>query len=329
VSRFQDQVAAALSAVRITDSSGYTWLGRRRRPLAASIEAGLSETERRRILVSCLGEELYRSFYCHGGPVLGRRGLVEPPADPRLGAALSRANSGQGSWEPGWTVERLDGEEAVVAGPRLIARIPVRDCRALTGGVHPGAPVSVRMPKEMPTLSPGFFTVLSDVPADLAAAESVVRVYWNVTAGAPALVEAISLRLNAGRTPFRLKVADHPFRFDRRDSAVLYLDGESFRALRDTLQELAVTLSAHLNPGIPAFTLELAPGVGLAEAGGDGESFGTRRCLLLADAIVRAHAQGVNRPDARVETVAARFAEDGVRIDAPYLEPSLAGRHVL
>jgi hypothetical protein len=27
--------------------------------------------------------------------------------------------------------------------------------------------------------------------------------------------------------------------------------------------------------------------------------------------------------------VAARFAEEGVQIDAPYLEPSLAGRHVL
>ena len=78
-----------------------------------------------------------------------------------------------------------------------------------------------------------------------------------------------------------------------------------------------------------AATLELAPGVGLAEDGGRRESFGARRCALLADAIVRAHAHGVTEAEARLAAVAARFAEDGVRIDAPYLEPSLAGRHVL
>jgi hypothetical protein len=68
--------------------------------------------------------------------------------------------------------------------------------------------------------------------------------------------------------------------------------------------------------------------VGLAEDA-DGQSFGIQRCALLADGIVRAHEQGVVGIDARVEAVAARFAEDGVAIDAPYLAPSKEGRHVL
>ena len=88
------------------------------------------------------------------------------------------------------------------------------------------------------------------------------------------------------------------------------------------------TLTPHLRPEIPAFTLALAPGVGLAEDA-DGESFGIRRCSLLADAIVRAHEQGIAGLEARVEAVAVRFAAAGVSIDAPYLESSLAGRHVL
>jgi len=52
---------------------------------------------------------------------------------------------------------------------------------------------------------------------------------------------------------------------------------------------------------------------------------GAARC----SPIVRAHAHGVTEAEARLAAVAVRFAEDGVRIDAPYLEPSLAGRHVL
>ena len=82
------------------------------------------------------------------------------------------------------------------------------------------------------------------------------------------------------------------------------------------------------NRGI-RFQRQLAPGVGLAENDPRGESFGSRRCALLADGIIRAHEQGTVRDSDRVEAVAERFAEDGVLIDAPYLDPSLAGRHVL
>jgi len=137
------------------------------------------------------------------------------------------------------------------------------------------------------------------------------------------------VQLASARVPFRLKVADHPFRLDRCDAAVLYLSGERFLALRETLCDVASVLSAHLPVRIPAFTLELAPGVGVAEADGTGESFGIRRCGLLAEAIVLAHEQRITDAGARVDAVAARFAEDGLQIDAPYLEPSLAGRHVL
>ena len=185
------------------------------------------------------------------------------------------------------------------------------------------------MPKELPELSPGYFTVVGDAP-DPDPAASLVRVYWHVTrAGAPALVAALTSRLNAEHVPFQLKVADHPLRMDRCDAAVLYLRGDSFRAFAETLREVAVALGARLQPRIPAFTMELAPGVGLAEENGNAESFGVRRCALLADAIVRAGEHGHTDAAARLDAVAARFAEHGVQIDAPYLEPSLAGRHVL
>jgi hypothetical protein len=165
---------------------------------------------------------------------------------------------------------------------------------------------------------------------DAASSPALVRAYWNVTAaGAAAIVRALTSRLNRERAPFRMKVADHPGRFDRCDAAVLYLPGEIFQTLKEALRETAAALAGCLRPQTPAFTLELAPGVGLAEDDGAGESFGVRRCALLADGIVRAHELGIETREARLEAIAARFAEDGVRIDAPYLDPSLAGAHVL
>jgi type III HopA1-like effector protein len=319
-----------LRAVAIRGPTQYSWLGRANRSLPASLGDELGESGRRTYLVACLREELYCSFYCHGRPVAARWGEPEPPfADGRLVAAMSQANSGRGSWEPGWTVQRLEGELAVVGSARLRARVPVASCLAAEGDVRAGAAVSIRVPKELPELSPGFYTVLSDA-AESGDVPSRVRVYWNVTrSGAPALVGTLTSRLNRDGVPFRLKVANHPYRLQRCDAAVLYLRGDVYRTLRATLEEVAAGLTAHLRPQVPALTMELAPGVGLAEDPGDGESFGVRRCALIADGVVRAHELRITDTGGQVDAVATRLAADGVRMDAPYLEPALEGRHVL
>jgi hypothetical protein len=239
---------------------------------------------------------------------------------------MSNANMGRGSWEPGWRVVRVDAGYAVVAKSGVEVGVLLSAC---DGQVAPGAVVSLALPKELPFVSPGSWTALGDVPLD-ATRSGLVRAYWNVSSrGAPALVNAVTSRLNEARVAFELKVVDHRLRFGRCDAAVLYLGADAFGGARDTLSDIATTLAGHLRPEVPAFTLELAPGVGLAEDGADDRSFGARRCALVAEAIVLAHERGLTRLDERLEVVAARFAEAGVLIDAPYLEPSLAGRHAL
>ena len=329
MSRYRDQIATALDALAIRGTAGYAWLGRLRRAVPRALAQELDERERRALLVARVGDELYWSFFCPGRPVPARRSTVPVGADTRLTAALSAANAGHGSWEPGWTLERRQGATAVVASARLRARVPDGDHDAPdTAG--PGTAVSVRLPKELPSRSPGFYMAVGDAPGGPGSPAGVVRVYWHVTpAGAPRLVAALTRRLNADGVPFRLKVADHPFRYDRCDAAVLYVPGDRFGALRPELSALATALRAQLRPAIPAFTLPLAAGVGLAEDPADGASFGTRRCGLLADAIVRAHRDGISGREARLEAVAARFAEAGVTVEAPYREPSARGRHVL
>jgi HopA1 effector protein family len=331
VSRYRDQAGAALRAVRILSPARYAWLGRASRPPSPQIRAGMGERELREHLVASVREELYASFYRHGRPVPARWGESEPVApDPWLADALSRANRGRGSWEPGWRIARLQAAEAVVTSARLRARVAPSDCRPCDGDLRPGSPVEVRLPKELPALSPGFHTVLADAGAPAPATAPLVRVYWNVGyAGAPALVAALSSRLNGEHVPFRLKIADHPLRLDRCDAAVLYLPGDALAGLEPALLRIAAALMPRLRPLVPAFTLPLAPGVALAEERGAAESFGERRCALLADAIVRIHERGIEPLGAQVDAVAERFAEDGIRLDAPYREPSPGGRHVL
>jgi hypothetical protein len=318
MSRYRDQVAAALGAVAIRGPTRYAWLGRPSRPLGPEVADALGEDGRRRFLVDGIRDELYCSFYRYGTPVAARWGEPEPGvADAALVAALSRANAAPGGWEEGWTLVRRTGGAAVVERGGLRVRVAPADWRSGEAG-----DVDVRLPPELPARSPGFWTAVGGSPG----APCSVRVYWNVgAAGAPALVAALTAMLDAAAVPFRLKVADHPYRHDRCDAAVLYLPGVAYRRLAASLRQVASASASSLRAAVPAFTLPLAPGVGLAEEDGGAFSFGERRCALLAESIVAAAAHG----EASVDAVAARMAADGVDLDAPYREPSLAGRHVL
>jgi hypothetical protein len=329
---YREQLVTALQAVTIRSPTQYAWLGHTSRPLPRLVRDKLTAVECRRHLLASMGEVLYSSFYTTGFPTPVRWNAARSvAADPSLATALSDANVGDGTWESAWIVENYYGTEAVVSTPRLRVRVSTLDCRAAAGGqIRSGATVSVRLPKELPALSPGFFVVLGSAGSEVLSSPHTVRVYWHITAsGAPALVRELSSRLNAETVPFRLKVANHPIRFDRCDAAVLYLPIGAFGGLRAMLAHVAVTMASRLRPRIPAFTLALAPGVGLAESPATGESFGQHRCGLLADGIVDAHERHVPSGAARVEAVIENIAASGVRIDAPYLEPSLDGLHVL
>ena len=255
-----------------------------------------------------------------------RWGEPEPvDADPRLAAALSEANAGRGSWEPGWTVERIDGGEAVVATPTCARACRSRDCRAAgrrsgRRRLRPRARRSFRRCRRASTrcISERGRTRLG---------RAVVRVYWNVTsAGAPALVRALTARLNAAEVPFRLKVADHPFRLDRCDAAVLYVPGATLRAgCGATLLDVAADTGAAPasgDPGVHAARSRRASGSPRTTADGD-ELRHASAARLLAEAIVRAHETGVTARRAS-RPWSTRFAEAGVAIDAPYREPSLS-----
>jgi type III HopA1-like effector protein len=327
------QVVDALEAIEIRSKHRFAWLGETSPALRPALASVLPGDSARALLVRGLGVRLYESFYCVGGvvPVEDGGGRGSEPPDPGLVAALSAANAGRGSWQHGWRVAAVDAGELVIVRDGVRVRARRSNCRTRRGTLRIGAAVSIALPPALPGLSPGFFTVVGD--ADLAAEpdDLIARLYLNVSCdGAPMLVAEVTSALNRAHVPFRLKVVDHPERFARCDAAVLYLHAADLRRQRRLLRRVVDACTASLQSPTTVFTKPLAPGVGLGEERrSDGESFGMKRCLVLAEGVVAAHEQRIRDLRGRLLLVERHFADAGIDLDAPYLERGSEDRYSL
>ena len=157
-----------------------------------------------------------------------------------------------------------------------------------------------------------------------------MRVYWNTNAdGAVKLLAGLTAALNDRGLAFRLKVIAHPDAFTRRDAAVLYLRGDDFDTASPALAHVQHAVASELGAAVPAFTKPLARGVAVAENPTGGMSFGWHRCGLLAEAIIEGHERRLGTIERRIDRVAERFAEAGLSLDAPYLNPGATDRYQL
>lgn len=310
-----EQLAAAVEAVEILSPTRYAWLGEPSPELEPHVERGLSEADARGYLAYALQNRLYADFYCLGAPARssGRQSENAMRGDPDLVEALSAANSGAGPWERGWTLRAEDGDDAVVESGGLTLTARSGEWRHADD-----ESVDVRYPKELLRLSPGFYMALGDLALD--PSSELLRLYWNLTAaGAVAFVEAATRIVNEGALPARLKVANDPAMYERCDAGVVYVDRSRAADALRAAEELYAVAAPHLAAPVPALTRRLAPGLGLAEDPGGGQSFGLHRCGLIADGLLRAHENGSKAPHERLEAVAERMREEGIDPDAPHL----------
>ena len=126
--------------------------------------------------------------------------------------------------------------------------------------------------------------------------------------------------LNGRNVPFRLKVLHSPQLFTRCDAGVLYLPQSAFVTAMPELRGIYAHVEAELRSEVPAFTQALAPGLGLAESPLD-ESFGLHRCRLIADGLVHSRTEGRTDAAGRLDCVLACWADEGLNVERPYLNP--------
>jgi hypothetical protein len=324
VSTYREAVSEALAATVVHSGTAFSWLGDLVQELIPSVERAMPVAAAREYLRFKLQATLYNNFSCPGRPVAfdGHRPVGSRPEATAFVERLARANRGRGCRER-VTVVRLDAarpeSSVVVRYHGLLAWAPMRGVEHAAGDeLRPGTQVTVLLPKELVRLFPGFYMALGDegLPLD----RPLVRVYWNLHSDAgPRLVEAITTALNRAGVPFRLKVVSDPRQYDRCDAGVLYLLRRDYKAVADQVKRVYVDLQGHLEPRTPAFTRALAPGLGLAEDPGGGESFGMHRCLVLAEGLIRACEANAGSLESRMAVVESCFRDSGVSLDKPYL----------
>jgi class II lanthipeptide synthase len=301
-------VRDVLAATRITSPTSYTWFGRPSRRLPPETERAIAPADARAYLRQLLHDEYYGNVYCRGLAAPGSEEQLTPGDDGWFVERLSAANAGTGSWEPGRRSSGTDGDRLVVVRDGLSLWIDPRDARG------DGEAFSIRMPKELRRLSPGFYMALGDTSLPRRA---VVRFYWHLTAdAAPALMRLLTAELNAAHVGFSLKVVSHPSRYTRCDAGVQYVDARRLETVRPIVARAYAAVRPGLRERVPAFTRALAPGLGLAADPGGDQSFGTVCAFALADGVIAA--DGLSG-DAALGAVEAAFAAVGISLDAPHL----------
>lgn len=278
-----------------------------------------------------LAGALYRRWYLGGGEVhrppmaVG----VPTPAQINLLDALRAAHVDTGRWAEGWRVRSVSSRGRVLAAAgadreRVLHRVDVlptaRPC------LPPRAGDSVRVTARRDFLDDegGFWFAVGGEWDESALPPDLVRVYWHLArAGAPAFVHHLTRALDAGGVPHSLKVACADPPLDRPDGAVLYVEARHADAALAASARTRPAVAAHLRPAVPRLALELAPGVGVAEEPGTGESFGQHRCSLVAGALAGPSSAHRSLEESAAAVLAA-FASAGIDPARPHLRPGSA-----
>ncbi|MHC5723716.1 MAG: T3SS effector HopA1 family protein [Nostoc sp.] len=244
---------------------------------------------------------------------------------------LHASNHGIGYFDPQWQVLRKepDGTMAVTKGGLTLYVEPDCHLKSSKKSTKVGETVAIWMPKNR--LQNGCYLAVSNVgqerqsnpDADLGAG----RIYFNFTAsGAIALMESLTLQLNAASIPFSFQVLHNPSAYGRYDSGLLYFELPDYPAIRAILQAIYPENKSHFQPEIPLFTKFLAPGLGLAEEPTQKfaaqESFGMNRCQIVANALLEAWQKGKNTMEERMRVIEQHFTLHLIDLQRPYLNPN-------
>ncbi|MBE5096794.1 lanthionine synthetase LanC family protein [Bacillus thuringiensis] len=324
MNQYIEQVKEVVRAINIHSPTTYSWLGKRSMKLSPTLKRSLTPENTYHYLLYNLQSKLYSDFYC--------KGVLEPANKEFFGQSisditfiqeLSDANTGCGYLEKGWTVNAVSEDKVIVCRGDLQLWVDPGYCGITEeNSISPGMQQSLRFPKEFPSISPGFYMALSDQEFSSEDSQNLVRIYFNINpSGAVHLMRMATSMLNGENIPFKLKVLNNPARFTRCDSMVLYINKNDYEAVSEILKRIYPDIISSLRKQTPVFTKVLAPGMGAAEDPGQGESFGSHRCRILADGLIQAYEQGRKSIDEKLQVIVERFVEEKLCLEKPYLNP--------
>ena len=322
-----EKLESALKAINIHSLSSFSWFSERETVLPAGLKRALPLQTLRTYFINILQLNFYNNFYCKGFATPVQSQVTQPPlasTKETFVNELSEANIGTGYQEDGWLVCSMSDSNIVVRKNDISFSVDKKDCVLPNTEqlMRTGISVSIRMPKELRFFSPGFYVALGDKILYRDDDSTIVRFYWNLgPEGAVHFVRDVTSAFNQASLAFRLKMVNHPARFTRCDSTILYIDKSDYVSAREILERIYPKLIPHLKIGTPVFAKPISFGLGIAEDPSSGASFGLHRCKILAEGIVRAFEQNQRTLNEHLETVINCFAENKINLEKPYLNP--------
>lgn len=238
---------------------------------------------------------------------------------------IHTSNTGQGYFEPGWVILKEEEDGSLVVKKNVLKLHIERDkhLQEEEQKAEVGDTVSIKMPKNC--VQNGFYVSVGNARTNLRQeASSLVRIYFNLTPdGAVAVMGSLTQQLNEQHIPFDFKVLYNPQDYQRHDSGVLYFDKSSYELVNQVLQQVYQEHQSHFKSEVPLFTLQLAPGLALAEEPdqkfAERESFGMNRCQIIANGLLEAWYQGKNSPDNKMKLIFEQFSLSGIDFNNTYL----------
>ena len=238
---------------------------------------------------------------------------------------LDKSNTSQGYFEPGWLILKEEEDGSLIVKKSSLKLHIERDKHLQPSERYAvvGDTVSIKMPKNL--VQNGFYMSVSNTRVNLPQDEScIVRIYFNLTPeGAIAVMGSLTQQLNDRNIPFDFKVLYNPQDYQRHDSGVLYFDKSNYEQIHQILQEIYQENQAHFKAEVPLFTLQLAPGLALAEEPeqkfAEKESFGLNRCQIIANGLLDAWYQDKNLPDEKMQCIFEQFSLSGIDSSHTYL----------
>jgi HopA1 effector protein family len=272
-----------------------------------------------------LQRDVYRHLYSRC-PV-GQQDYNPTYVDREFVERLSTANSGNGTWEPGWSVlEQTEDDRYAVSKGKVKFWVYRSGMRSDADQPKVGASCQVWIGKEKRYLVPGFYYFVGNETADIvdytASNSDILRIYWNIElAGADVWVRSVSEILNTSRIPFNAKIPSNPDSYFRADAGVIYVSNKYINSLLSPIASIRRAVLRYLRSPVPLFTFEIAPGIGLAEDPGGGVSFGQTRCEFVVDGLVRSFFEGDEISKDRISKMESIFITASINPDRPYLNP--------
>ncbi|MBG1267504.1 T3SS effector HopA1 family protein [Nostoc sp. WHI] len=238
---------------------------------------------------------------------------------------LHKNNYGKGSWNPNFRVLRQEADGSLAVEKKGITIHIQRDHHLRLEEQSAAIGDMVSIPRPSSHIRNQFYIAYGDLVYTWSYPS--VYIYFNFSPkGAVALMGHLTKQLNAIKIPFDFNALYNPSSYGRYNSGILRINKDSYEVVRQVLQTVYAENESHFQTHVPIFTKVLAPGLALAERPEKEfrflEDFGMNRCKIVANALLDAHNNSDESPEARMKYIRQHFKDLEIDLESPYLNPN-------